>query len=57
MILTVNEVAAELKVTRETVYRLILSGKLKAFRIGNRYRIADEELVKFKERATNETMS
>lgn len=57
MVLTISEVAADLKVQPETVYKLILSGKLKAFRIGNRYRIADEELVKFKERATNETMS
>ena len=39
------------------VYTLIRSGKLKAFRIGNRFRIMSEDLEKFKEEAKNEVMS
>jgi len=57
MILTVGEVAIDLKVRNETVYTLIRSGKLKAFRIGNRFRIMSEDLEKFKEEAKNEVMS
>lgn len=57
MVLTVGEVAIDLKVRNETVYTLIRSGKLKAFRIGNRFRIMSEDLEKFKEEAKNETMS
>lgn len=57
MVLTVNEVADDLKVRSETVYNLIRSGRLKAFRIGNRFRITEEDLEKFKEEAKNEIMS
>lgn len=57
MILTISEVAADLKVRNETVYTLIRSGRLKAFRIGNRFRITQEDLEKFKEEAKNEVMS
>jgi len=49
MVLTVNEVAADLKVQKSTVYKLITSGKLKAFKIGNRFRVTQEDLNKFKE--------
>lgn len=35
-LLTAREVAAELRVTPDTVYRLIQSGRLKAVRIGER---------------------
>jgi excisionase family DNA binding protein len=57
LILTIMEVTVDLKVANETVYRLIHSGKLKAFKIGNRYRVTEEELKRYKEEATNETMS
>jgi len=55
--LTLGDIKADLKITNETVYRLIRLGKLKAFKIGNRYRILEEDLKKYKEEAINETMS
>lgn len=57
MALTLGDIKADLKITNETVYRLIRLGKLKAFKIGNRYRILEEDLKKYKEEAINETMS
>ena len=49
MVLTISEVAADLKVRNETVYKLISSGKLQAFKVGNRYRIQSEDLAAYKE--------
>jgi len=49
MVLTISEVAADLKVEPETVYKLIRLGKLKAFKVGNRYRIQSEDLAAYKE--------
>lgn len=57
MTFTIKEVAADLKVQDETVYKLVREGKLEAFKIGNRYRFTEAALNKFKEKATNETMS
>lgn len=57
MTLTLNDIKADLKITNETVYRLIRLGKLKAFKIGNRYRVLEEDLKKYKEEAIHETMS
>ncbi len=51
MTFTIKEVAADLRITESTVYKLIQSGRLKAFRIGNRLRIRQEDLDKFKEEA------
>ena len=51
MVLTVSEVAADLKVQEETVYKLISFGKLQAFKVGNRFRVNTEDLIKFKEEA------
>jgi len=51
MILTIAEVAADLKVRRETVYKIIRLGKLRAFKVGNRYRIQSEDLAAYKEDA------
>lgn len=51
MVLTVSEVAADLKVREETVYKLIQSGRLRAFKVGNRFRVNQEDLIKFKEEA------
>ena len=56
MVFTVKEVCAELKIAPNTVYKLIYKGKIKAFKISNRYRINEEELAKFKEDASNESM-
>ncbi len=43
-LLTVAEVAAELRVSTMTVYRLIQAAELSAFRIGKNYRIKRDDL-------------
>jgi excisionase family DNA binding protein len=54
---TVNEVAKDLRVTVGTVYILIANKKLGCFKVGNRFRIPEEALKKFKEDSQNEIMS
>jgi len=44
---TSQEVAEKLKLNVETVYDLINAGKLRAFKIGKRYRITEEALQDF----------
>ena len=41
---TANEVADELRVTVVTIKRMIYEGKIKAFKVGNRWRIPQEEI-------------
>ncbi len=43
-LLTVAEVADELRVSTMTVYRLVKAGELPAFRIGKNYRIKRDDL-------------
>ena len=46
--LTVEEVAAKLKIESETVYRWLRSGKLKGTKLAeSSWRISSEELAKF----------
>ena len=45
--LTVDEVAAELRVTRGAVYALIRGGVLPAVRVGRRIRVARQVLANF----------
>ncbi|MDR0592451.1 MAG: helix-turn-helix domain-containing protein [Bifidobacteriaceae bacterium] len=42
--LTVSEVAATLRVSDMTIYRLIASGELRALKVGRSYRIPSEAL-------------
>lgn len=42
--LTIDEVAEELRCSREQVRRMIHSGEIQAFRIGRRYRVRRSEL-------------
>jgi excisionase family DNA binding protein len=42
--MTVSEVAAVLRVSNMTVYRLINAGQLPAVRIGRSFRVREEEL-------------
>lgn len=44
---TVQEVAEKLKVDPETIRRYINDGKLKASKLGNRYRITDVQIREF----------
>jgi excisionase family DNA binding protein len=48
-LLTVAEVAAGMRVSNMTVYRLIKSGELPAVRVGKGYRIRESELQRFLE--------
>ena len=43
-LLTVNEVADRLRVSRMTVYRLIKTGEMPAFRVGRGYRLREEDI-------------
>lgn len=43
-LLTVSEVAADLRVSNMTVYRLIRNGELPALRVGRNYRIRQVDL-------------
>jgi excisionase family DNA binding protein len=45
--LTVGEVAAVLRVSTMTVYRLINAGQLSAVRIGRSFRLRQEDLDRF----------
>lgn len=44
MALTLNEVAVILCCNYMTVYRMVKSGQLKAFRVGSDYRVTKENL-------------
>ena len=48
-LLTVAEVAAGMRVSNMTIYRLIKSGELPAVRVGKGYRIRESELQRFLE--------
>ena len=48
--LTVEEVAAYLRVSEATVRKLIESGELKATRVGRQYRISRESLQDYERR-------
>ncbi|HEY7399516.1 MAG TPA: helix-turn-helix domain-containing protein [Actinomycetota bacterium] len=43
-LLTVNEVADLLRVSRMTVYRLIKQGDMPSFRVGRGYRLREEDV-------------
>jgi len=50
---TADEVAEMLKITTTTVLRWMQSKKLKAVKLGNTWRIYDEDLQKFLEERQN----
>lgn len=54
MLMTTQEVADKLKVDIETVRRLVQKGKLKAYKIGNVWRIYDDDLNSFIEERSNQ---
>lgn len=51
-VLTIPQVADRLKVSRNTVYRLISAGELPAVTVGSVQRIAEADLQKYIERNT-----
>jgi excisionase family DNA binding protein len=48
-LLTVGEVAATMRVSNMTVYRLIKSGQLPAIRVGKNYRIRESDMDRYLE--------
>lgn len=46
-LLTVNEIAGLLRLSKMTIYRLIESGELSALRIGRSYRVHRDALTEF----------
>lgn len=48
-VMTTNEVAKGLNVDYETVLKLIKTGRLKAIKVGSRYRITKDNYKKFLE--------
>ena len=48
-LLTVAEVAATMRVSNMTVYRLIKSGDLAALRVGKNYRIRESDMDRYLE--------
>lgn len=51
-LLTIQEVANILKMTRKTIYNYINGGQLKASKLGNRMRVKTTDLEEFLERGT-----
>ena len=48
-LLTVGEVAAMMRVSNMTVYRLIKAGQLPAIRVGKNYRIRESDMDRYLE--------
>ena len=46
-LLTVGEVAATMRVSNMTVYRMIKSGELAAIRVGKNYRIRESDVDRY----------
>lgn len=46
--LKVEDIAKELKVSQMTIFRALQQGKIKAIKIGNVWRISEEELERIK---------
>ncbi len=51
-LLTVNEVAGILRVSKMTVYRLVKSGQIPAIRVGKNYRIKESDVNKYLSRGS-----
>jgi excisionase family DNA binding protein len=52
-VLTLAEVAAELRISRTTAWRLVTGRELLAFRVGKGWRVLREELGNFIQRRTS----
>lgn len=49
--LTVAEVAAQMRVSKMTVYRLVHSGELEAVRVGRSFRVPEKAVQTFLEKS------
>lgn len=43
---SLREIELELGLTRETLYRWIAEGKLRAFKVGSQYRVPESEVAR-----------
>ncbi|MBI9009327.1 MAG: helix-turn-helix domain-containing protein [Tenericutes bacterium] len=50
---SVTDLIDILEVTRRTILKYIKKGKLRAFKLGNQWRVTEEELQKFINRNSN----
>ena len=50
---TLSDLIEILGVSRVTLHKYIKQGKLRAFKLGNQWRVTEEELKKFKEKNSN----
>jgi len=50
-LLTVAEIAAILRISKMTVYRLIESGDIPALRVGRSFRVPEDDVKQYLERA------
>ena len=53
MLLTIPQAAAELDLSRQRVWLLVTTGRIKAQRIGQAWLISERELTRFSERDRN----
>lgn len=49
-VLTIKQVAERWHVDRDTIYRMISSGKLKAFQVGRQWRVTAETVAEYEGR-------
>ncbi len=49
--LTVAEVAAQMRVSKMTVYRLVHAGDLEAIRVGRSFRVSEQAVADYLERS------
>lgn len=49
---TIKELSEILRLNRNTIWRLIKKGKIKAVKVANKYRIPDEEVERIKREGT-----
>lgn len=54
MTLTAQDVAKDLKLSDQTVYKLAQAGKIKSFRVGRLIRFREEDLQEFKQGKNNQ---
>ncbi len=50
-LLTIEQVAKKLQVSKMTIYRYIKAGKITVYKIGKEYRIKESDLDKFLEKS------
>ena len=56
-IMTVKDVASYLKINERTVYRMAMSAKIPAFKVGTSWRFKKEEIDTWIEQQHNQTTS